>query len=280
MSENNKFYTCKYDKAFKEIFLKEQNKDLLTHLLEKILEVKINKIDIKTIERNAGNINIKRKYLDALLYTDQGNIGIEVNASNKDYVRPRNMAYLCDMYASYTLAGESYTEKTKIIQINFTYGLKDNKGIRIYKMQDKNNKEFVSNFLIYEINMDYFLNLWYNKNEQQVNIYKYLIMLNLEEKDLKIISKEDKVVTKYMEELVKLNKNPEFREYMSIEEDEKKIKNSLLNESYNSGKLNGIKQGIKQEKIILAKKLLETGMDIKNISELTELDEDEIKKYE
>ena len=259
---------------FKEIFLKEQNKDLLERLLEQILEVKINKIDIKTIERNTSNINIKRKYLDALLYTDQGNIGIEINASNKDYVRPRNMAYLCDMYSSYTLIGESYTEKTKIIQINFTYGLKDNKGIRIYKMQDKDNKEFVSNFFIYEINMDYFLNLWYNKNEQQVNIYKYLIMLNLEEKDLKKISKEDKVVTKYMEEIVKLNKNPEFREYMSIEEDEKKIQNSLLNESYNRGMLNGIKQ----EKINLVNNLLKEKVDINTISKVSGLSLDEINK--
>ena len=274
---NDKFYTCKYDRTFKEIFLKEQNKDLLTALLEQILKVKINKIDIKTIERNSSNINVKRKYLDALLYTDQGNIGIEVNASNKEYVRPRNMAYICDMYASYTLVGELYTEKTKIIQINFTYGLKDNEGIRIYKIQDKDNKEFVNNFLIYEINMDYYLNLWYNKNEQQVNIYKYLIMLNLEENDLKEISKKDKVVTKYMEELVKLNKNPEFREYMSKEEDERKIQNSLLNESYNSGMINGIKEGEITKSKEIAKNMLSKNIDINAIIECTGLTKEEIE---
>ena len=165
MLENNKFYTCKYDRPFKEIFLKEQNKDLLKVLLEQVLNIKINKIEIKNIERNTGNINIRRKYLDALLYTDQGKIGIEINSENKDYIKPRNMAFLCDMYAGHTLVGESYTEETKIIQINFSYGLKDNNGIRIYKIQDKENKEFVNNFLIYEINMDYYLKLWYNKNE-------------------------------------------------------------------------------------------------------------------
>ena len=179
------------------------------------------------------------------------------------------MAYICDMYASYTLVGELYTEKTKIIQINFTYGLKDNKGIRIYKIQDKENKEFVNNFLIYEINMDYYLNLWYNKNEQQVNIYKYLIMLNLEENDLKEISKKDKVVTKYMEELVKLNKNPEFREYMSKEEDERKIQNSLLNESYKEGEITKSKE--------IAKNMLSKNIDINAIIECTGLTKEEIE---
>ena len=213
MLEDNKFYTCKYDIPFKEIFLKEQN---------------------------------------------------------KDYIKPRNMAFLCDMYAGHTLVGESYTEETKIIQINFSYGLKDNNGIRIYKIQDKENKEFVNNFLIYEINMDYYLKLWYNKNEQQVNIYKYLIMLNLEENDLKEISIKDKVVMKFMDELVKLNSRPEFREYMSVEEDERKIHNSLLQSSYNEGK--------KEEKLNFTKKLLLTGLDIKTISNLTDLSEEEIKK--
>ena len=85
-----------------------------------------------------------------------------------------------------------------------------------------------------------------------------------------------------MDELVKLNSRPEFREYMSVEEDERKIHNSLLQSSYNEGKtdgkLEGIKEGIKEEKINLAKKLLSFGMNIKNISELTELNENEVKK--
>ena len=34
MQEKKKFYTCKYDRAFKEVFMKEDNKDILTNLLE------------------------------------------------------------------------------------------------------------------------------------------------------------------------------------------------------------------------------------------------------
>lgn len=101
-----KFYTCKYDRPFKEIMLKEKNSDLLKLLLESVLKVEISKIEINNIERNTGNIKIKRKHLDALLTTNIGKIGIEVNACAKnDYVKPRNLAYICDMYAAHTLTG-------------------------------------------------------------------------------------------------------------------------------------------------------------------------------
>ena len=36
-----KFYTCKYDRAFKEVFMKEENKDILSCVLETILNVEI-----------------------------------------------------------------------------------------------------------------------------------------------------------------------------------------------------------------------------------------------
>ena len=57
MQEKKKFYTCKYDRAFKEVFMKEDNKDILTNLLEEILEVKISNIEFLNVERNSDNIN-------------------------------------------------------------------------------------------------------------------------------------------------------------------------------------------------------------------------------
>ena len=78
-----------------------------------------------------------------------------------------------------------------------------------------------------------------------------------------------------MDELVKLNSKPEFREYMSVEEDERKIHNSLLQSSYNEGKtdgkLEGIQEGKKEEKISLAINLLKENIDINIISRTTGL---------
>ena len=53
---DKKFYTGKYDRAFKEVMLNEKNKDLLKLLLEHILKVEINNIEISPNERNSRNI--------------------------------------------------------------------------------------------------------------------------------------------------------------------------------------------------------------------------------
>ena len=41
------FYTCRNNRAFKEVFLNPNNSDLLKALLEFILKIKIDKLEIK-----------------------------------------------------------------------------------------------------------------------------------------------------------------------------------------------------------------------------------------
>ena len=43
-----KFYTCRNDRAFKEVFLNPNNSDLLKAILEFILKIKIDKLEINT----------------------------------------------------------------------------------------------------------------------------------------------------------------------------------------------------------------------------------------
>ena len=114
-----KYYTCKYDRAFKEIMLKYDNLDLLKYYLEFILEVKIKDMKINNVELLNGNLNTKGKRLDLFLETDKGKINVEVNAENKDYVHPRNLGYICNTYQNHILVGKKYDEETKIIQISF-----------------------------------------------------------------------------------------------------------------------------------------------------------------
>ena len=226
--------------------LKEKNKDILKKLLEHILKVEITDIEINNIERNSGNLKIKRKHLDALLTTNEGKIGIEVNANNKSYVHPRNFAYICDTYASHTLVGEIYNQEVKIIQINFSYNLNDSKPYRIYRIKDDYGNFYVKNFIIYDYNMEYYKRIWYTNNERKIKKDKYLIMLDLESEELKKIAQNDKVVNKYMDELVNLNENPKFREYMTAEEDARKIYNSEMYEARQTGLQQGLKQGLEQ----------------------------------
>ncbi len=276
------FYTCRNDRAFKEVFLNPNNSDLLKALLEFILKIKIDKLEIKKTELLSGNVNIKDKRVDAIVHTGNKKIEIEINSQNKDYLHTRSTAYICNIYQSNASVGDTYNEDTDIIQVNLTWGLgRNNDEMKIYKIMNEKGELYVKNFIIYEINMDYYDKIWYSKNEEEIKKNQYMIMLDLDKKELKNMPK-DKIVDKYITNVTIVNDDPEFQKYMSEEEDKKKIQNSLLSEAKEEGISQGISQGytsgindgIKQT----AKNLLSMNMPIEDISKATGLSIEEINK--
>ena len=278
---SDKFYTCKSDRAFKEVFLKNNDSEPLQALLELILEIKIDYLEINKTELLSGNVNVKDKRVDAVVYAGNKKIDIEINSQDKDYVKPRNTAYICNMYQSHTLVGELYDEKTDIVLVNLTWGLgSENDKMTKYMIMSEDGKQYVKNFIIYEINMDYFDKLWYSKNEEEIKKNMYLIMLNLDKKELEAMPKDkrDKIVDKYITNVTIVNDNPEFQKYMSEEEDKMKIQNSLLSEARENGINDGISKGVSKEKVNIAKNLLSMNMSLDDISKATGLSVEEINK--
>ena len=277
-----KFYTCRNDRAFKEVFLNPNNSDLLKALLEFILKIKIDKLEIKKTELLSGNVNIKDKRVDAIVHTGNKKIEIEINSQNKDYLHTRSTAYICNIYQSNANVGDTYNEDTDIIQVNLTWGLgRNNDEMKIFKIMNEKGELYVKNFIIYEINMDYYDKIWYSKNEDEIKKNQYMIMLDLDKKELKSMPK-DKIVDKYITNVTIVNDDPEFQKYMSEEEDKKKIQNSLLSEAKEEGISQGIEQGytsgindgIKQT----AKNLLSMNMPLEDISKATGLSIEEINE--
>lgn len=269
--------------------MKKENEDLLTLLLEKVLDVKIKEIEYLNLEDNVDNVFIRRKSYDLRLNTNIGRIQVEVNASIYDYSHERQVAYLCNEYSHITLSGENHSEDLDIIQINFTYGmmkdfkednkyLYDDKDCRIYTIRDDEGKEYVKNYKIYDINMDYYMNFWYTKNKEKIEENKYFIMLNLNEEDLEELSKNDRKVEKYMAEIKKINIEPKFIEFISYEEDMRKRENTMLRKAEEAGVRRGIKEGIKEEKIKAARKMKEDNLPIDTIIKYTNLTKEEIEK--
>ena len=276
------FYTCRNDRAFKEVFLNPDNSDLLKALLEFILKIKIDKLEIKKTELLSGNVNIKDKRVDAIVHTGNKKIEIEINSQNKDYLHTRSTAYICNIYQSNANVGDTYNEDTDIIQVNLTWGLgRNNDEMKIYKIMNEKGELYVKNFIIYEINMDYYDKIWYSKNEEEIKKNQYMIMLDLDKKELKNMPK-DKIVDKYITNVTIVNDDPEFQKYMSEEEDKKKIQNSLLSEAkengYKSGINDGISKGENKKSIEIAKNMLKKNMSIEDISDITGLSIEEINK--
>jgi len=107
-------------------------------------------------------------------------------------------------------------------------------------------------------------------------------MLDLEEREIEKISKKDRMVENFMEELKKVNNNPEFQAYMTYEEDQEKIFNSRIKASEKKGLEQGLKKGIEQGKkensTEIAKNMKNKNIDIQTISACTGLSIEEIEK--
>ncbi len=220
LQEKPKFYTCRYDVAFKEVFLNEKNEEILKKLLEQSLNVKIHAIET-LMERNQGNVHVRKKVLVIVLHTDQGIIGLEMNVNNRN-LHIRNTVLAFDLYNHYIYRGDEYDDLIQVIQVNYTYGLgKKYNEVEVYELQNERKEQLLKNFKIIEWNMDKIMKFWYDKDEENIEKYKYLIMLDLEQEELHELSKRDEKVKKYMEEVERINQDPKFREYMAKEEDDR-----------------------------------------------------------
>ena len=87
-----------------------------------------------------------------------------------------------------------------------------------------------------------------------------------------------------MEEIKRVNEDPDFHVFMSAEEDNRKIENSIREEMIEKGLEQGLKQGLEQGKKEANKQvvisMLEQGLDIDTILKYTKLDLAVVKSYE
>ena len=193
----------------------------------------------------------------------------------------RNTAYICNIYSTNALVGDSYNQDIDIIQINLTWGLDYEESKREFRIIDKNGNVYVKNLLIIEINMEYYKKIWYSKDEKKIKENELLVMLDLNEGELKKMPKSDKISEKYIESVTILNNDLFFQEYMSQEEDQRKMQNSLIREAEDTGYEKGIKLGeekLEKEKIDIAKRLLNMHVNKEDIIKATGLTLEDINK--
>ena len=119
-----------------------------------------------------------------------------------------------------------------------------------------------------------YMEIWYNNDEKEIEENKYIMMLNLQPEELENLSKKDRMVLKYMSEIQIVNEEEESREYMSAEEDNRKIENSIRDEYIEKG----LEQGKKESSILIAKKMKEDNIDIETILKYTGLKKEDVKK--
>ena len=285
--ENKKFYSLKYDQVFKNVFFRDIN--LLKYFLTNILNLfyddfYIDDIEIKNTELSKDRLYIKNKCLDILVKTGNKIINLEINTSYNSYTKNRNLIYLFNSIIDDTHKSDKYTLDNEHIQINFNFNDSGYDIESYHILEDTTNKLFTNVFRIININVDYFYNEWYNlsKDNSFFKKYKNIIIMNFNEDELLNLKDCDNFMDKIKDDITSLNKDDDFYQFMTDEEDQRRMLNSLVDDSFekgvNKGIKKGINQGIKKANIDNAKKMIIEKVDINIISKVTGLSIDEINK--
>lgn len=285
-TKEKKFYTAKNDRVFKSIFCNEDNTYLLEYFLSRLLNIEIKGIVFLRNELNVLHVDSRTKTTDVLVQLNNKYIHIELNTENSTkYIHVRNFTFFTEIYDKKTLRGEEYKTNDKFIHIDLSYRLSDNDIKRSYYVMDKDNKKYIENFEIIEYNMDKIMKFWYSNDIE--NIYKYLHLIILDLTDVELLyilnnidlSERDELFVKtYYERTKDLNDDEYYTSQISYEEDKWRWGNTMKKVGYDDGLEKGIEQGIEQNNLTVAKNMKNLNIPIEQISSVTGLSIENIKK--
>ena len=106
--------------------------------------------------------------------------------------------------------------------------------------------------------------------------YDYIAILDSTLEELDHICKGDKNMEEYKDNIKRLNEDSEFTEWISREEDVRKVTNTLIDNAKEEGEKIGIKKGTEEKSKEIAKNLLNRKFSKEEVSDITGLSIDEI----
>ena len=268
-----------YDRAFKS-FANLYGKELVDFIIN------LCKLNMECNNYNLINNEITTFYKDDKLMVtdlvyklnDNTFLNIELNTSKSKYLMYKNLLYIYKIILSNQYIGEKYKEIT-VIQVNFDlYSFKDMDKVKnVIKVMNKDNlKEYLNTFTIFHFELDKAWNSEYNVSEEGI---RFLRMLSSESKILnKYLAGNNLFLKKVADFMEEYSNNINNLLYYDKKELDDYIRESELNDSYNSGRSEGLSQGKKENSIEIATKMLIKNKSIEEISDITGLTKEEILK--
>ena len=284
-----KYYTSKHEVVFMYVFL--NNRQLLKDLLEKILERKIENMNILNPNLVTDKINNRIQKLDLLINTNNEYINVELNSKFDKLIFTRNLFYIFKLCGSKAEKGKKvYNSNKKIIQINLNFNChgykKDELGL-----YSKQKKLIVTDILtIFNINVDFYVNDYYNNGKKFKSNDELIIMLGLGKEELAELAERSDKVMEYKKKVDEVNNDDEVISWFTAEEERKMYQDALIEQSKEEGKKVGLIEGEKKGKKIgliegekkgildIAKNMLAEGMSIDLIAKLTKLSKKQISR--
>ncbi|TVL44769.1 ATPase [Brachyspira hyodysenteriae] len=273
------------------------NEDILENIVNCVLIdsgfQEVHNLEIINPHNLPENINLKESVLDVKAITkDNKKIIIEIQLSgNIDFVK-RIFYYISKNIVSELNENESYDIISQVISINFVNFNMDfndeGKAHRCFKLIDTENHNVSLDMMqMHIIEIPRFIKILNNSNIDDIKKNKILSWIEFfTVKDLYKVKDKLKEVNYIMPKVI-----DKYERFISSEE-EMEVYNArdaflygqtlMLKREREEGIKEGIKEGIeqgkKEQQISIAKKLKKSGIDIKIISENTDLSIEEIEK--
>ena len=271
---NNKKLNLKNDIIFKAFFGKKGNEEFLIDFLEALLKIKITKIEIQedvnleqlSVEEKGGRLDIQAILNDGVI------ANIEMQVRNNHNMEVRTTFYASKIMSRETSRGEDYRSIKKIILINILgYNMFKKYDEYIHKtaiVLDGHRDEIViDNIEWWFIELPKFRKMHKNIDNK---IEQWLLFIDDEEKELvKMAEEKNQTLQKAREEMNYLTGDAAVRRLAELREIWELDYNSDINYAKDEGK--------REKSFEIAKKLLKIQMPIKQISEITNLTEEEIE---
>ena len=268
-----KYYTSKHEVVFMYVFL--NNSQLLKDLLETILERKIENMNILNPNLVTDKINNRIQKLDLLINTNNEYINVELNSKFDKLIFTRNLFYAFKLCGSKAEKGKKvYNSNKKIIQINLNFNChgykKDELGL-----YSKQKKLIVTDILtIFNINVDFYVNDYYNNGKKFKSNDELIIMLGLDKEELAELAERSDKVMEYKKKVDEVNDDDEVISWFTAEEERKMYQDALIEQSKEEGEKKGKQAGI----LSVAKNMLAEGMSVELIAKLTKLSKKQISR--
>ena len=283
-SYQNEVIPCIYERCFAYVY--DQNKNNLAHLLASILNVDVLKIknNITKISdtNDLKNKNDKQRRMDFVYRIDNLSLDIELNLKPRP-IKERNINYLMSLHLRKFKKGNRYEDNYRTIQININNEMIDesDKVIEEYYFRKEDGKEYAKNIGFYVVNIPNIKKIWYNKEDEAFEKYKYMLSFFETNVDMiRQVYEGDEVVMDIINKQEEFSRdNEEWETFRSENELEEEYQLGI-EYAKEEGKKEGIEKGIELGKLQgikkVVKSMLDKNMDIKNIIDITGLSEEEI----
>ena len=299
------------DYVFKRVFAYKGNEDVLADFLESILNVKIEKLEVKNPEMMKNSREEKLGVLDIKVETKENIIDLEMQLEDEENIEEREATYMGKLLSEQLEVGDEYKKLKKSVVIFITN----------FNKYETNTYHNVAKMRFEKINKDEYVDMGYKEEEQIGNKYiefhvielpkfikknpgvekrleQWLWLIVGRKEKVEMAVKENKNVKKADKVLERISKDPKERErYEAILKAEfnQKISNQKFEERGDAkgrvegeargkiigreeGMKEGKKEGKKQNQIEIAKKMLGDKIEIKTIEKYTGLTEEEINE--